>query len=1056
MHALFISNSEGSALKKTRAILDRYATRIGAHTWETPITQEALQEVQVALKRKAAKNMSVACYINDFTRGMKLAWVIGNRNDYDVHGRYAMETHQKPPYTPYYIKLAAKLARASGYCHDFGKVSLKFQSKLAPKTKNADESNVSQRDPVRHEWLSERLLSYMLNHGLSAESLESGFDSLNPMANREAANAMIAPPFLRLESCHDALKFCVVTHHKLLAPNAEQDTPPEVHGHGNHVDKERYADSTAPTQAQYQIKENASITSAFGKTEIFNHIERLVSELKEATPDDDPEYWQGLALIARAALILADHEVSSQENPDKKAIFHANSYKPAGRRNSALNQNLIWHLENVGETAGQYAALFSGYDLPGIQENDIDALSLGTDIARYKWQDTGVAFIREHSGKPSLIFNIANTGAGKTRANMKFVEAARDKRHPFRVTSAFNLRTLTLQTRDAYRDELGLSDEALACIVGDETTVKLHDTKWSSDDDEGWSGNRQTAKDEEFDVEFNIAWRGRIPDTVRKIVKNEKTAKLIAAPTLVCTMDQIIAAGEPGRQAIHAKALTRIVSSDLILDEVDSYDPKALIAVLRVVHTSAIFGRNLVVSSATLPPVLADALMTVWRQGLRIHAKLNRKPADDAIGNIFAIADRVEPALIRDKNEYQTFAHANAANADRITKRYDLENVFNQQDFLNKSLKCAHYLHSCNHSTHGDKKVSVGLIRVANIIQCMKVAGYLQEQAASDPDSAVFVTAYHSKEIIARRALKEKSLDLILKRKKEINGEQWWVNSDETRDLVESVNKPNLVFIVVATPVEEVGRDHDFDWAVIEPSSIGSIIQTAGRVNRHRRLDLSNSDFPNIIIFDKSYHHLSTEPSDKRKAYRKPGHRIQEDVKLITHQDGKEILPVSRLMPPSGVISTELIFSKKPCEFAAEDERGIEYVITGGLQAIGDNLSWMNDWMYKKYRLRDRNPQLSLRYDTEEKKLKELTFKVRNGDSEPIEIDLGGHVRENEIPENTFFSWSVKNAVHEIMHMNGGKKIQKDELTRISLERHELNNSCISIDWKGVVVACDK
>ncbi|WP_438357140.1 hypothetical protein, partial [Burkholderia cenocepacia] len=32
----------------------------------------------------------------------------------------------------------------------------------------------------------------------------------------------------------------------------------------------------------------------------------------------------------------------------------------------------------------------------------------------------------------------------------------------------------------------------------------------------------------------------------------------------------------------------------------------------------------------------------------------------------------------------------------------------------------------------------------------------------------------------------------------------------------------------------EVGRDHDYDWAIVDPSSMRSIIQLAGRVWRHR------------------------------------------------------------------------------------------------------------------------------------------------------------------------------------------------------------------------------
>ena len=38
---------------------------------------------------------------------------------------------------------------------------------------------------------------------------------------------------------------------------------------------------------------------------------------------------------------------------------------------------------------------------------------------------------------------------------------------------------------------------------------------------------------------------------------------------------------------------------------------------------------------------------------------------------------------------------------------------------------------------------------------------------------------------------------------------------------------------MLGSPVTEVGRDHDYDWAVVEPSSMRSLIQLAGRVRRH-------------------------------------------------------------------------------------------------------------------------------------------------------------------------------------------------------------------------------
>ena len=50
------------------------------------------------------------------------------------------------------------------------------------------------------------------------------------------------------------------------------------------------------------------------------------------------------------------------------------------------------------------------------------------------------------------------------------------------------------------------------------------------------------------------------------------------------------------------------MSSDLILDEVDGYEPKALIAVLRLVQLAAMYGRNVICSSATLSLTVAKTI----------------------------------------------------------------------------------------------------------------------------------------------------------------------------------------------------------------------------------------------------------------------------------------------------------------------------------------------------------------------------------------------------------------------------------------------------------------
>jgi len=50
-----------------------------------------------------------------------------------------------------------------------------------------------------------------------------------------------------------------------------------------------------------------------------------------------------------------------------------------------------------------------------------------------------------------------------------------------------------------------------------------------------------------------------------------------------------------------------------------------------------------------------------------------------------------------------------------------------------------------------------------------------------------------------------------------------------------------------------VGRDWDADWAVAEPSSVRSLIQLAGRVQRHRA---QKPEQPNVLIFDTNLKHF--------------------------------------------------------------------------------------------------------------------------------------------------------------------------------------------------------
>ena len=87
---------------------------------------------------------------------------------------------------------------------------------------------------------------------------------------------------------------------------------------------------------------------------------------------------------------------------------------------------------------------------------------------------------------------------------------------------------------------------------------------------------------------------------------------------------------------------------------------------------------------------------------------------------------------------------------------------------------------------------------------------------------------------------------------------------------------------------EEVGRDHDFDWAIIEPSSYRSIIQLSGRVLRHRKLE-QDIQKPNIALMQYNLKGLRKA----KVAFEKPGFEINNDKFKLQNKNLNELLDIS-------------------------------------------------------------------------------------------------------------------------------------------------------------------
>ena len=163
------------------------------------------------------------------------------------------------------------------------------------------------------------------------------------------------------------------------------------------------------------------------------------------------------------------------------------------------------------------------------------------------------------------------------------------------------------------------------------------------------------------------------------------------------------------------------------------------------------------------------------------------------------------------------------------------------------------------------------MVRVANIPPCVALTQYLLNAEWSQGISPR-VMAYHSRQVLLLRSEQERHLDRVLKRKEKLGEQTAAFLDDVIRQHLDSTDDEHVIFILVATPVEEVGRDHDFDWAIVEPSSYRSIIQLAGRVLRHRKLDQDIQN-PNIALMQYNLKGLRKA----KVAFEKPGFEINND-----------------------------------------------------------------------------------------------------------------------------------------------------------------------------------
>lgn len=902
MNVLLISECSKRALTETRRILDQFAERRGERTWQTPITQQGLATLRRMLRKTARRNTAVACHWIRGKDHSELLWIVGDASRFNAQGAVPTNTTARDVlrsqdendwHTAEDIRLLAALA---ALFHDFGKACQAFQAKL--------RSPKPLADAYRHEWVSLRLFQAFIG----TDDDEQWLRRLAGLANGGKVDTVWlkrlikdgiadnAPsPFKGMPSLAKAVGWLIVSHHRLPAqmargksvfPQALRVLPtgigPEWNGARTDAGRKEIGDC-------WSFKQGTPFDSA----DWCRHAARLAQRMLDRPGLLKTDWWQDpyVMHLSRLVLMLADHYYSSE--PSHKGFGDANYalYANTDRETRALKQRLDEHLIGVAAHSGRIARVLPALadTLPRIARHK--GFKRRSADKRFQWQDKAydlaVGLQAKSQAQGFFGINMASTGCGKTLANGRILYGLADPRRGARFSIALGLRTLTLQTGQAYRERLGLGEDDLAVLVGGGGVKTLFERAQTKPSPAIGSESAEALLEDNTHVHFE----GSLEDGPLKrwLDKSPDAQRLLAAPVLTCTIDHLIPATEGVRGGRQIAPMLRLLTADLVLDEPDDFDLDDHPALTRLVHWAGLLGTRVLLSSATLPPPQIQGLFEAYLAG-RAAFQRNRGIPGQPVNVCCAWFDEYAQPRTSDHADADSFRQAHdqfvLKRIDQLGSVEDIRRKARIQPLdiqpgspeqvrpalANHIHEWVHELHRHHHvpDPHSGKRVSFGLVRMANIDPLIDVAQALYRLGAK-AGHRIHLCCYHAKHPLLVRSGIEERLDRLLKRENQAQ----IFKDDELRRLLDASAEPDQIFVILASPVAEVGRDHDYDWAIVEPSSMRSFIQLGGRVRRHRAGDCGP---PNLYLLDTNLKHLE----GKRLAYARPGFE-GDDFPLHSH-----------------------------------------------------------------------------------------------------------------------------------------------------------------------------
>lgn len=897
MNVLLISQCSKRALKETRRILDQFAERHGERSWQTAITLEGLKTLHRLLRKTARKNTAVACFWIRSRNHSELMWIVGDARQFNERGATPTNTTTRDVlrdqdendwHTGEVIRCLGAMA---ALMHDLGKANKAFQKKLSGKKPVADV--------YRHEWVSLRLFEALVGQARDDREWLERLQSIDDKTARSLLKSVPAdglgkqpPPMKGMPPLAQTIGWLIVGHHRLpanpnwndgISRNTFRAFPASLKAswcgeRTQRADEKDRDFQTLKTQC-WQFPKGAAFDSRQWRERSRQLAENMLSlnRLYEQDWLNNPYAIH----LARLGLMLADHYYSSEPSlaryGDRDFALHANT-----DQEGQLKQRLDEHLIGVEVNAARLLRQLPRLDRQVSRIARHKGFTRRSSDRRFAWQDKAYDLAADLSGRAArqgfFGVNMASTGTGKTLANGRILYGLADPQRGARFNIALGLRTLTLQTGDAYRERLHLGEEDMAVLVGGGATRELHEQQKA----DALAARGSESAESLLDETSFVHYEGSLEDgpLANWLKKSPDAQKLLAAPVLISTIDHLMPATEGTRGGHQIAPMLRLLNSDLVLDEPDDFDLSDLPALTRLVNWAGMLGSRVLLSSATLPPALLQGLFEAYRAGRSVYQQ-NRGEPGLGVNICCAWFDEFDrhaedcPDAEHFQQAHRRFVENRLQRLarDRQKRRAFIQKVDTPANTPKEEVyppwarilrDSAEHLHDAHHSTDPvtGKRLSCGLIRMAHIDDIIATSRELLTLGASE-GRRIHLCVYHARHPLLMRAAIEEKLDRLLKRHKP----ESLFQEPEVRALLDRHEEPEQLIVVLASPVAEVGRDHDYDWAVVEPSSIRSIIQLSGRVRRHR--DAPDSDAPNIALLQTNLKHLLT--GGRQPAFCKPG-----------------------------------------------------------------------------------------------------------------------------------------------------------------------------------------